>query len=170
MISSIVRETLLGWHISFFVKKKGMASSFVHFLDDLEGREWKIIWKQGALQSILKDIFLCNLLLWAKLYIDKGPLYLIWLYSLVGFSQMEEVVSCSPSFFFFAMLVSNSCTHHHSQPAPPSLLSHVCSPLYPSLQLYLTSIAFTFISLILSKLLPWSQHTLPLWFHATTVS
>ena len=92
-----------------------MASSFVHFLDDLKGREWKIIWKQGALQSILKDIFLCNLLLWAKLYIDKGPLYLIWLYSLVGFSQMEEVVSCSPSFFFFAMLVSNSCTHlHHS--------------------------------------------------------
>ena len=126
MISSIVRETLLGWHISFFVKKKGMASSFVHFLDDLKGREWKIICKQGALQSILKDVFLCNLLLWAKLYIDKGPLYLIWLYSLVGFSQMEEVVSCSPSFFFLlCLLVTVVHTTIHNQHLHHSLAMFV---------------------------------------------
>ena len=49
----------------------------VQFFDYLKGKKLKIIWKWGMSDQRLKNIFLDNLYLLLKVYVDEGPMPLL---------------------------------------------------------------------------------------------
>lgn len=95
-----IKETLLGWH-RFFMGKNGRRlvglSWCVYFWTLWNERNQRSFESKEMFDHLLKFFFLCNLLLWVRVYIDGGSLTMIdfidWL-----------CLSCRGGFFFFFLL------------------------------------------------------------------
>lgn len=68
----------MAWLFDEKEKKKGMEiHSFMHFLDNMEGKELKSFCKQVTAYSNVKWYFLINGLLWVNMHLKEGLMPLI---------------------------------------------------------------------------------------------
>ena len=84
-----VKETLLVWHGSFIGKKNGRR------FEGLSHRVFWTLWKERNQKSFeskemfdhtLKFSFLCNLLLWVRMYTNEGSLTMLGFIEWLGSS------------------------------------------------------------------------------------